>query len=182
MKKELFTEIEIPGGIEASLEDGVLKIKGPKGESQRKFRLGKLNFEIKDNKISLGHEKATKSEKKIINTMVAHINNMLKGAQEGFEYTLKVCSSHFPMTVTLESDNKKAIVKNFLGEKIPREVSIPSGADVKIDKEIITINSVDKEIAGQTAANFERSTKVRNRDRRIFQDGIFIINKAGREM
>ena len=44
------------------------------------------------------------------------------------------------------------------------------------------VSSVDKELAGQVAANFETATKVPMKDRRVFQDGIFIINKAGREM
>lgn len=180
MKKELFSKIEIPSGVEANLQDGVLTIKGPKGELNRKFKVGKLEFKIENNKIVLGHEKATKKEKKIINTTKAHIKNMINGVQNGFEYKLKICASHFPMTVELKGNI--ALVKNFLGEKIAREVSVPEGVEININKETITINSPSKELAGQASANFERSTRIRNRDRRIFQDGIFITSKNGRSM
>ena len=180
MKKSLYQKIEIPEGVEVNVNGSSVTVKGHEGEVKKDFNIGKLDFKKENNKIIIGHEKSTKSEKKIMNTITAHINNMIKGVQKKFEYKLKICFSHFPFTVEIKGD--LAIIKNFLGEKIPRKVRIPQGAEVKIDGKIITISSFDKEIAGQAAANFEIATKIRNRDRRIFQDGIYIINKAGREI
>lgn len=180
MKKKLYQTIEIPEGVEVNLEDDVLVVKGPEGENRKEIILGKLDFEKKGNEIVIGNEKSTKNEKKLMNTIAAHIKNLIKGVQEKFEYKLKICSSHFPMTVEIK--DSEAVVKNFLGEKVPRKVKILKGVDVKMDRDIITVSSINKELAGQTAANFEKATKIRNRDRRIFQDGIFIIEKCGREM
>jgi large subunit ribosomal protein L6 len=180
MKKEISQTIEIPEGIEANLEGSTITIKGSEGENVRKFDDNKLIFEIKDKKITIGNKNATKKEKKLINTFTAHIQNMIKGVQEKFEYKLKICFSHFPITVKLEGN--KATIKNFLGEKVDRSSKIIEGVDVKIEKDIITVNSVNKELAGQTAANFEKATRIRNKDRRVFQDGIFITNKAGNEI
>lgn len=180
MRKEFFQEIEIPEGVEVEIDGSTFKIKGPEGEVERTFKSGKLKMSKKDNKIILGNEKSTKVEKKLANTLTAHIKNMIKGVQEKFEYKLKVAFSHFPMTVEIQG--KEATIKNFLGEKIPRKVSFPEGAEVAIDKDIITVKSPNKEIAGQAAANLEGATKIRMRDRRVFQDGIYIIDKAGREM
>ena len=179
-EKKLSQIIEIPKGIEVNLEKKRLIVRGPEGENQRTFNAPKLVFEKKDNQISIGSKKTTKREKKMMNTIAAHIKNMIKGVQNKFEYKLKVCFSHFPISVEIKEN--EAIIKNFLGEKIPRKVKIPEGVEIKIDKDIITITSLNKELAGQTAANFETATKIRMKDRRIFQDGIFITNKNGREM
>jgi large subunit ribosomal protein L6 len=180
MKKEISQEIEIPEGIKARLEGTKLIVEGLEGENSREFGLGKINFKIENNKIILSYSKATKKEKKIINTTAAHIKNMLQGIQKKIEYKAKICSSHFPMKVIIEKE--KVIIKNFLGEKIPREVKIPLGAELEIEKDIITIKSVDKEIAGQATANLEKATQIKKRDKRVFQDGIYIINKAGKEI
>jgi|TARA_Y100000310_G_scaffold251425_1_gene257917 large subunit ribosomal protein L6 len=180
MKKELFIEIEIPEGIEASMDENEITVKGPEGELKKTFSLGKLQAEIKEGKIVIGNKKSTKTEKKMMNTIAAHVRNMIKGVKEEFKYEMKICFHHFPITVEVQGD--KAVIKNFLGEKTPREVSIPDGAEVKVEKDILKISAMDRDLAGQAAANFEKATKIRMRDRRVFQDGIFITNKAGKEM
>ena len=78
-------------------------------------------------------------------------------------------------------ENNEIIIKNFLGEKQDRIVKLIEGVNVKIDKETIELDSIDIEKAGQCAANIEKAAKVRNKDRRIFQDGIFIIEKPRRK-
>jgi large subunit ribosomal protein L6 len=180
MKKELSQKIEIPENTEIILEGNVIIIKGAHGENKRKLDLKELEIHKEGNHITLSCKKATKKEKKRINTGIAHIRNMIKGVSKKFEYQMKICFSHFP--ITAEVKGNELIIKNFLGEKQNRMSKIPKGAEVNVNKDIITIESINKEIAGQTAANIETATKIRNRDKRVFQDGIFIINKAGKEI
>jgi len=180
MKKELFQIIKIPEEVKIDLDENVLTVRGPEGEVVKKFNINKLELSKKDDFLSIGSKKATKKEKKMMNTIASHIKNMMQGVQKRWEYRLKVCYSHFPINVLIQEHN--AEIKNFLGEKISRKVKIPDNVEVKIDKDIINISSVDKETAGQAAANFETATKIKKRDRRVFQDGIFIINKAGKEI
>ena len=180
MRKEIFKEIEIPSGTEVGTDENRITIKGKIGEDSKEFNSGKIKIKTEGNKIIIGSKDATKKEKRIINTFTAHIKNMIRGVNEGFEYKLKAVYSHFPITV--EVHGKEAMIKNFLGEKIPRKMKILDGANVKIDKDFITVSSHSKEIAGQTAANFEKATWIRKKDRRVFQDGIFITSKGGEEI
>ena len=69
------------------------------------------------------------------------------------------------------------IINNFLGERKPRSARILPGAKVEIGKDEVSITGIDKEQVGQTMANIEQATKVRGFDIRIFQDGIYLVDK-----
>ena len=173
-------EIEIPQGIEVNLENNILTVKEGSKEVKKRLFFPTILIQVKDNKVLLEPKKFSKREKKIINTYGAHINNMIKGIKDDFEYRVEICSSHFPMSVNVEGDT--IVVKNFLGEKVPRKAKIVEGVAVKVEGNIIVIKSSDKERAGQTAANCERATRITNRDRRKFQDGLWIIHKGGKDL
>jgi len=175
--KEMKESIDIPEGVEIKIENGLVSAKGPKGECSKNLFNPKINIEVKDGKVEITAKNATKKQKTGIGTCLSHLDNLIKGANEGYVYTLKVCSGHFPMTVNLSG--KEFVVNNFLGEKNPRKLTIKEGVTVKLEGDKIVVESCDKEIAGQTAANIESLTKVRNRDLRIFQDGIYITSKDG---
>lgn len=180
MKKDFFKEVEIPEGIEVKKDSEYIIVKGPNGENMKKINFGKLDLKIDKEKIKIGYKRATKNEKKVINTICAHIKNLIKGVQEKFEYELKIFFLKIPFTLKMEGNT--AIVKNFLGEKIERKVELPEGVEVHIDKEKIKIVSLNKELAGQAAANLEKVTRITRRDRRVFQDGIYITKKCGKEI
>jgi len=176
MHEDIEEKITIPEGVEAKINTELV-VKGPKGELKRAFP---CKLEIKEKEVILKAKKATKNEKKIIKTSKAHINNMIKGVSEGFGYTLQICSVHFPMSVSVE--NGFVVIKNFLGETKERKAPMLPSVEVKVEGDLIKVFSADKEAAGQTAANIELATKIRNRDKRIFQDGIWIIEKAGKKL
>ena len=180
MKKSLSKTIEIPEGVEILINENSVSVKGSQGEVKREINFGRLDVNISGNKVILKHDKATKREKKTMNTSAAHISNMIKGVQDKIVYLVKIASGHFPMTVKVEGDT--ATIKNFLGEKVDRKAKILPNVEIDVKKDLIEIKSVDKEAAGQTAANLESATRISNRDRRIFQDGLYIIKKGEKEL
>ncbi len=176
MKETITKTIPVPSEVTVALQGRVLAIKGPKGEDEREFSYPAIKVSSKEGSIVLHVEKATKREKRMIGTYESHIKNMIKGAQENFIYKLKICSGHFPMNVSVSGNS--IAVKNFLGEKHPRKVDFSAKVAVKINGAEIEVSSVSKELAGQTAGKIEKLCAITNRDRRIFQDGIYITHKA----
>ena len=176
-EKKMTRELEVPEGVDVKADKGIVTAKGKKGECKKHLIDPKISIEAKEGKVIFTAKNATKRQKTILGTFYSHVENMVKGASEGHVYKLKVCSGHFPMNAAVSG--KEFVVKNFLGEKKPRVLKLKEGVDVKVEGEAVTVESCDKELAGQTAADIERLTKITNRDRRIFQDGIYITEKDG---
>jgi len=179
MKQDLEKEMSLLDGATATLSGDKLTIKGKKGEITRRVPT-QLHLKIDGDKLSLSSKKATRREKKLLFTYAAHIKNMVKGATQGFVYKLKICSGHFPMKVACKGSTFS--VTNFLGEKIPRKMPVPTGAKITVAGSDITVEASDIEVAGRTASNIEQLTRICDKDRRIFQDGIYITDKAGRKV
>jgi large subunit ribosomal protein L6 len=171
--KKIMEIIELPDGIKAEISEDILKL-----SREGKENIKKLEYKAKleNNKIILESEKHNKKEKKLIKTTAAIIRSLIEGLKEKYIYRLQICSVHFPMNVSVKGE--ELIIKNFLGEIKERKAKILNNVEVKVEKEVVLVESSDKEKAGQTAANIEKATRIRNRDRRIFQDGIFIIEKC----
>ncbi len=175
--KQNYTEIvEVPSGIECSLESDILTARKGSSLVKRSFSVPGVVLILKDNKIIISC-KGNKSLFKTLKSLSAHIKNIFQGLQEPFTYILESCNVHFPMTMKLDSN--VLTISNFLGEKTPRKAAIEQNVNVEIKGQKIFIRSPDKEAAGRTVSNIEYATKVRNRDRRVFQDGIFLVERPG---
>lgn len=177
MRREITEKIEIPAGMDVEIKEHEIIFKKDGKEVRRTYQ----GFEIKkeENVLVLADKSATKKEKKLIKTLKAHVTNIINGFGKKYEYLLQICSVHFPMNVSFDKAKKQVIIKNYLGEVKPRIANVKGDVEVKIEKELITVTGQNREDAGQTAANIEAATRITNRDRRVFQDGIFITKKPG---
>ena len=174
--KSLIEDVAVPEGNDIFINDKILKIKGPKGELIREFSEPLIGINVENHNVVIKSlaRSLKKKDKRNFRTIRAHIKNMINGVNKGYVYKLKVCSGHFPITVNIEGNS--IVVKNFLGEKVPRRLKF-EGVKVSIDGDIISVNGNDKELVGNTSASIERLTKIKGRDKRIFQDGCYIISK-----
>ncbi|KAF5086752.1 50S ribosomal protein L6 [Methanobacterium aggregans] len=167
-------EIPIPEGIDVTV-DGAVTVKGSKGQLSRNFNNRNIKITVEDGNVVVEARFPKKKDKAMLGTIRSHINNMIVGLTDGFTYNMKIVYAHFPMAVKAAGD--KVTIENFLGERHPRTAKIVGDAKVQIKGEEVTVSGINKEDVGQTMANLEQATKIKGRDPRVFQDGIYLISK-----
>jgi len=169
--------ISIPESVKVEIDQGNITVKADKGEISRYLYHPKISMKINDKVIEVSCKNPRRKDKALTGTFVAHINNMVKGVTEGFEYKMKTVYSHFPIKTAVEGN--EFVIQNFLGERSARRAKILEGVTVEAKGDDVTVRGIDKEKVGQTVANIERSTAVKRRDIRVFQDGVYRISKGG---
>jgi len=180
-KPGLSEEIILPSGVTASVNGSEIRLKKDSKEIIRKIDTS-VKAKVEENKIILTAVRIRKNERRLMGAAKSHIKNMIDGLEKNFEYELEICNVHFPITANFDKAKGEFVIKNLLGERSPRVIKAfhPEKIEVEIKAPNIRIKSYDVEIAGQNAANLEKATRIRNRDRNKFQDGIFITKKPGR--
>ena len=172
----ILRRVEIPPGVDVTLEESVLTVTGPKGTLTRNMRFPQIDVALEDGEVVV----STTSDKKrflaMSGTLEALAKSMIQGVVEGYEYRMKVVYSHFPIQLKLQGNRLE--INNFLGEKQPRVAKILEGVTVKIGSDEVILTGIDREKVGNTAANIEHATRITKRDPRVFQDGIYITERA----
>lgn len=175
MVKEIARQVEIPEGVTVTVDRNVVTVKGPKGEISRTLFYPDIEIQENGSHLVVNSRVDRKRHRAMVGTLASHVKNMIAGVTRGYEYRMKVVYSHFPIQLKAVSD--ELIINNFLGERKSRSARVLSGTKVEIGKDEVVITGIDKEHVGQTMANIEQATKVHGFDIRIFQDGIYLVDK-----
>jgi len=174
--------IPIPEGVNITINGKTVKVEGPKGTIERELWYPGLYLltEQKDegNEVVIKSESTRKKIRAIAGTYTSHIKNMIIGVTEGFFYKLAIVHAHFPMQVAITKEGDAVSVSNFLGERKPRIAKIVEGAKVELKGREIVVSGINKEAVGQTAADIEQTTRIKGYDPRVFQDGIYLVEKG----
>ncbi|MCX6652774.1 MAG: 50S ribosomal protein L6 [Methanomassiliicoccales archaeon] len=169
-------KVEIPKGVTVQIDGAAVTVKGKVGELKRSFVHPKVKIGVKEGNVVVSAQYPRVKDKATVGTFASHIQNMIDGVQGGFEYHMKIVYSHFPMKATVKGD--KFVIENFLGEKAPRHADILRQTKVTVKGNEVVLHSIELEAVSQSAANIERACKIRGFDPRVFQDGIYIVEKA----
>lgn len=169
--------IEIPQDVKAQLDGGLVNITGPKGSLQENLSHLPVKISLQKNRFSVMATWPKKREYSMVGTAASCIKNMIKGVTEGFQYKLKKVHAHFPMTVKIKEDTRTILIENFMGEKSPRRAKIIGETSVKVSGEDVIVEGINLKDVSQTASNMELATKIKNKDQRVFLDGIYVFEK-----
>ncbi|NHN59765.1 MULTISPECIES: 50S ribosomal protein L6 [Halorussus] len=169
------TELEIPDDATAEIDHLDLTVEGPEGSVTRRLWYPDVNVDVEDGDVVIETDVEDAKTNATVGTFESHVRNMFHGVTEGWEYTMEVFYSHFPMQVRAEGD--EVVIENFLGERAPRRTNIHGDTTVEVDDEVLYLRGPSIEDVGQTAADIEQLTRVQGKDTRVFQDGVYITEK-----
>jgi len=103
---------------------------------------------------------------------------MIRGVTSGYTYKLKIVYAHFPMTVKVQEKEGRITIDNFTGEKTPRVAKIIGPTKVKVAGDEIHVQGTNLRDVSQTAANIQSATRIKDKDQRVFLDGIYVFEKT----
>jgi len=171
----LIEKIEIPTEVDFEVSGKTITLKNSNGVISKKFNNHALNFDKQGNTLIVTAIPSNRKNKALLGTVFAHLKNMVEALEYGFNFKMSIVFSHFPMTVKV--NGKVVEINNFTGQKALIRAKILGNTKVEIKGKEVFVSGYNKEDVAQTAANLETATRVRHKDVRIYQDGIYVVSK-----
>merc|ERR1719244_1010507 len=172
--------VKIPEGITCKVDNRLITISGKRGVLRKSFKHTQLDVKMIGKK-RLQVEKWFGNRKDIatVRTVISHIENMIKGVTNGYRYKMKSVYAHFPINIAIQDGGKTVEVRNFLGEKYVRRVTMSDGVECVQtgQKDEIAVEGNDLELVSQSAAQIQQCVLVKNKDIRKFLDGIYVSER-----
>lgn len=170
-------QILIPPGVQVEVEGGKIRVQGPKGEISRDFG-SRINIVVDNNKISVLPKDSVqdKAVRSLWGTVAAVIINMVKGVVQPYEKKLEIEGVGFKAAV--EGDQLSLNV----GFTHPVKIKAPEGIKFLVEKNVIVVSGIDKELVGQKAAEIRRAKPVEPyKGKGIKYAGEYVRRKLGKK-
>ncbi|KAF2855819.1 60s ribosomal protein-like protein l9 [Plenodomus tracheiphilus IPT5] len=175
--------LEIPEGVKVSIKtrNVVGKLSKSLGHLAVSFTHPKNNLI----KIELHH--GSRKSVATLRTVRTLINNLIIGVTKGYKYKMRYVYAHFPINVNIEKNKDDVFeveIRNFVGEKLVRRVTMRPGVNVeasKNQKDELQLTGNSLEDVSQSAADIQQICKVRNKDIRKFLDGLYVSERGNIE-
>jgi large subunit ribosomal protein L6 len=137
--------VAIPKGVNVAVKEGEVAVKGPKGELKRSVP-GGVTVKVAGAQLSVERSDDSRENRAKHGMMRAVVANMVKGVSEGFERRLEINGVGYRADVAGQKLNMA------LGFSHPVVFDLPKGVAAKVDKNIIILSGIDREVLGETAS------------------------------
>ena len=168
--------VAIPGGVTASIDNGALSVKGPKGT----LTLGLsdlVEYKLEDGQISIAPANDTKAARSHWGMQRTLVSNLVEGVTDGFTKILDIKG------VGYRANAQGKTLKLQLGYSHDVDYAVPEGIEIKTpDNTTIEISGIDKQKVGQVAAEIRRWRKPEPyKGKGIKYRGEYIFRKEGKK-
>ena len=138
--------LEVPRGVEVSVEGGLVGVKGPKGASELAIP-SKIVVAVKDGVVTVSREDDSREAKSCHGLIRTLVRNMCQGVSEGFSKVLEI------QGVGFNADASNDVLRLNLGYPSPVEFRVPEGVSVTVEGgTVLTVTGIDNQKVGDTAA------------------------------
>lgn len=167
--------VTIPKGVSVSFKDGLLKVKGPKGELAETIHPN-IGVEVKDSEVLFTRGNDEKLNRSLHGLSRALVQNMVDGVTAGYKKTLDIIG------VGYRAEMKGKNLFLTLGYSHPIYFLPPDGVAIQTPTQTqITIEGIDKQLVGQIASKIRSFRKPEPyKGKGVKYDNEFIRRKAGK--
>lgn len=168
--------VAIPSGVTASMDGGIISVKGPKGTLSMPMR-DEISYTLDDGGVLVKPANATKAARAFWGMQRTMVQNLVTGVTDGFTKTLEITG------VGYRANAQGTKLKLQLGYSHDVDIVVPSDLDVKTpDQTTIHITGIDKQKVGQLAAEIRRWRKPEPyKGKGIKYRGEYIFRKEGKK-
>ncbi len=139
--------VVLPKGVEITVKDGRIVVKGPKGVLEQQFRT-EVSVDVDNGEATVSLTPGNEKKRNFHGLYRALLNNMVVGVSNGFSKILEMEGVGYRAAL------KGKILELLVGFSNPVQVSVPEGVSVAVEKNVvITISGIDKQCVGQFAAD-----------------------------
>jgi len=168
--------LPVPENVKVSLTKKMLRVEGPLGKTRKDFKKIPVDLQVNGKNVIIKSGGTRKKDYAIFNTVKSIIKTLIEGVQKGYTFKMKIVYAHFPITVKVKDEN--ILVENFQGERAPRVSRIRGDTKVVTKGDDVILTGPVLTDVAQTAASLQQNTKVKNKDHRVFLDGIYLFEKS----
>ena len=170
------TPIEIKSGVEISISESFVEVKGPKGSLSQKLPEG-ISVEKQEEILVVSRANDLRETKALHGLIRSLINNMVVGVTDGYQKELELVGVGY----RAQAKGKNALELQ-LGFSHPVKFSAPEGIEFDVPSQTeISITGIDKQVVGQVAADIRALKKPEPyKGKGIRYVGERIIRKAGK--